>query len=136
MIAKCVVAGVVVRWVRCSCRAWGWMVVYPSRCGVGCKKGRRCRSFGGWLCSRDVRSGAGDSSMCHGDAHFRRGASSRRCNMVDDPMKRARGEAAEAEVDHLMIRALVEAAEAVDDHLMNRALVEAAVAGSDDRMKR
>ena len=44
--------------------------------------------------------------MWHGDAHFGRGASSRLCNMVDDPMRRARGEAAEAEVDHLMNHAL------------------------------
>ena len=45
--------------------------------------------------------------MCHGDGHFRRGASSRLCNMVDDPMKRALGEAvvlAEAEVDDRMKR--------------------------------
>ena len=66
--------------------------------------------------------------MCHGDAHFRRGASSRRCNMVDDPMKRARGEAAEAQVDHLMNRPLVDAAVAWVDDRMNRSSVEVALA--------
>ena len=66
--------------------------------------------------------------MCYGDAHFRRGASSRRCHMVDDPMKRARGEATVAWVDHLMIGALVEAAVAWVDDRMNRSFVEIALA--------
>ena len=56
------------------------------------------------------------------DVHFRRGASSRRCNVVDDPTKRALGnaaEAAEAEVDHLMNRTLGEEAVAVVEYPMN-----------------
>ena len=56
-------------------------------------------SLSGWLCSRGVRSGAADSSMRRGDGHFRRGVSSRRGNVVDDLMKRAPGEAAEADVN-------------------------------------
>ena len=56
--------------------------------------------------------------MCHGDAHFRRGASSRRCNMVDDPTRRALCEGGEAEVDDPTKRALCEVAVAVADHVM------------------
>ena len=68
--------------------------------------------------------------MCRGHVHFRRGASSRRCNVVDDLVKRAPGEAAVAAVEVLMSRALGEAAvavEAVVDDPLKRAPGEAAV---------
>ena len=70
--------------------------------------------------------------MRRSHGHFRRGASSRRCNVVDDRMNRAFGEAAvvaEAEVDDRMKRALsvaAVAAEAEVDDPMKRPLREVA----------
>ena len=58
--------------------------------------------------------------MRRGDGHFRRGASSRRCNVVDDRMKRALDVAAvvaEAEVDDRMKIPLGEVAEEVVAHV-------------------
>ena len=69
--------------------------------------------------------------MCHGGSQFRRGASSRRCNVVDDRMNRALGEAAvvaEAEVDDRLKRALGMAAAVVVECPTRRALCEVAVA--------
>ena len=77
--------------------------------------------------------------MRRGDECFRRGASSRRCNVVDDRMKRALGEAAvEAEVEDPVKRTPAETAEAGVDELMKRALREAAAAKAevDDQVKR
>ena len=114
--------GVIACSVQCRCRAFGWMVVHPSRRGVGCEMGRHRRNFGGWKYSRGGRSGAGDGSMCLGDGHprcisgvgdgstsrgdgdRRRGASSRRCRVVDERMNHAldvaaAAAAAEAEAD-------------------------------------
>ena len=62
--------------VHCRRRALGWMAMHPSRRGAGCEMGRRRRSFGGWECSRALRSAAGVGSMHCGDEHPRRGASS------------------------------------------------------------
>ena len=76
--------------------------------------------------------------MHRGDGHPRRGASSRRCNVVEYPKNRAPGEAAEAaeaEVDHLMKRRLGEVAVAVVEYRMNRTFVESAVV-VEYRMKR
>ena len=96
----------------------GWMVVHPRRRGVDCEMVRRGRSSGGWSCGRGVRLGVGDDCMHRGDGHFRLGASSRRCNVVDDLMNRAFGGvaaiAAEAEVDDRMNHAPGEAAVAAE----------------------
>ena len=111
-------------------------MVHPCGRGRGCEMGRHLRSIPGVECSRGVRSDAGDGSMCLDDGYRRRGASYRRCNVVDDPMKRTLGVAAavaEAEfVDPLKrtLRELAVAAEAEVDDLMNRPLDVAAVAGA------
>ena len=92
--------------VQCRCRALGWMVVHPCGRGIGCVMDRHLRCIPGVECSRGVRSDAGDGSMCLDDGYRRRGASYRRCNVVDNRMNRALGEAAaEADVDDPMKRA-------------------------------
>ena len=64
-----------------------------------------------------MRSGAGDGCLHRGDVDSRRGASSRRCNVVDDRMNHApsvAAVAAEAEVDDPMNHAPGEAAVAAE----------------------
>ena len=124
-------AGVIACLVHCHRRALGWMVVHSSSRGAGCEMGemgRHRRSIGGRKCSRGARSGAGDGPMHHGDGHPRRGASSRRRNEVDDPMKRALVEVAVAVVEDPMDRTLVELAVAVVEHPTKRTLGVVAVA--------
>ena len=73
-----------------------------------------------------------------GDGHPRRVASSSRYNVVDELMKRALGDAAdaaEAVVEYRMNRTLVEVAVAVVEYSMNRAFVEVAKVGIEDPMK-
>jgi hypothetical protein len=143
-----VLAGVIACSVRRRRLELGRVVVHPSRRGVGCEMGRRCRSFGGSLCSHGVQSGAGDGSMHRGDGHPRRGASFRRCNVVEDRMMRASVGAkvvvedrikhasvgAKAVVEDRMKRASVSAKAVVEDR-MKRASVGAKVV-VEDRMKR
>ena len=114
-------AGVIACLVHCRRRALGWIVVHSSSRGAGCEMGgmgRHRRSIGGRKCSRGARSGAGDGPMHHGDGHPRRGASSRRRNEVDDPMKRALVEVAVAVVEHPTKRSLGVVAVAVVGGLM------------------